>query len=192
MVHEGFTCNQCKIIFSNLKTYLGHSKQCDTSIINANKPSCQVTCQKMDFTCKICNFTFDSSKALRQHTCIHNEESPNLNTVHSNNLCKDSNEQEISFIYPTELKPNLIEPMTISTQSTDEITTNDSGAPVNENIPEVPENKNVTIKQSIDSSKSSTNSKSVDPVKTEINNISLSDCQSIINKYLESFFIYQR
>ncbi|XP_047367535.1 putative histone-lysine N-methyltransferase 1 [Vespa velutina] len=184
MIRKSLMHNQAKTDFSNLKSYLENSKEYNTTIIN--NTSCQVTNHKMDFTCKICNLTFDSSEALHKHICTRNKEFPNLITVHSNNACNDSNEQKISSVYPTELEPNLIKPMIISAQLTNEIKTNDSADPVNENILEVIENENSTINQTIDSSKSLTNSKSIESVKTEFDDISVSDNRSTIDQDLES------
>ncbi|XP_043671428.1 uncharacterized protein LOC122630706 [Vespula pensylvanica] len=161
MVHETFMCNQCKKSFFNLETYIEHSKQCNISIINVANTSYQEIYHKMDFTCKICNLTFDSDRTLCQHTSIHHEKFPNLNTIPSNNACNDLNLQKISLIYPTELERDLIAPIIHTTHSIDEITTN-STAPVNKSIFEVPENNNSTINQSIDSLKLSTNSGSVE------------------------------
>ncbi|KAF7417737.1 hypothetical protein HZH68_000390 [Vespula germanica] len=160
LVRETFMCNKCKKSFIDLETYVEHSKKCNISIINVENSSYQEIYHKMDFTCKICNLTFDSDKTLCQHTSIHHEKFPNLDTIPSNNACNDLNLQKISLIYPTKLERDLIAPIIVSTHSTDEITTN-STAPVNKSISEVPEN-NSTINQSIDSLKLSTNSGSVE------------------------------
>ncbi|KAL2740722.1 hypothetical protein V1478_000863 [Vespula squamosa] len=182
MVRENFTCNQCKESFSSLETYIEHSNECYTAIIKTGNTSCQVIYHKMNLTCKICNLTFDSSKTLLQHNSIHNEK---LNTVHSNNTCNDLNAQQISLVYPTQLEPDLIKPITIFTHSTDEITTNNSAALVNKSISEVLENQNSTINQSIDSLKLATNSRSVESLKT-VFDVSLSDYRSIVDQDLEN------